>query len=55
MPNDNERRTIALSLVGALFYLLIFRDGAAGSFMNLMFVVVGYYFGNGHHGESSEG
>jgi hypothetical protein len=54
MPNDNERRAIALALVGALIYALIFKDGVTGSFMNLMFVVVGFYFGNGHHRATSE-
>lgn len=47
MPDGNERRIMAIVLVGALFRVVVFRDGATGSFMNLMFVVVGYYFGNG--------
>jgi len=47
MPDGNERKIMAVLLVGALFYVVLFKDGATGSFMNLMFVVVGYYFGNG--------
>jgi hypothetical protein len=47
MPDGSERKVIAITLIAALFYVLIFKDGATGSFMNLMFVVVGYYFGNG--------
>ncbi|HZK88611.1 MAG TPA: hypothetical protein VFC56_00540 [Stellaceae bacterium] len=54
MPDGNERKMIALTLVGALFYVLIFRDGATGSFMNLMFVVIGFYFGNGHNRPHNE-
>ena len=46
MPDGGERRIIAISLIAALFYVLIFKEGATGSFMNLMFVMVGYYFGN---------
>jgi hypothetical protein len=48
MPDSYERRIIAIALIGALFYVLIFKEGATGSFMNLMFVMVGYYFGNGN-------
>ncbi|MBV8778726.1 MAG: hypothetical protein JO032_08175 [Alphaproteobacteria bacterium] len=48
MPNGTERKIIAFGLVGALIYAVIFKDGVLGSFMNLMFLVVGYYFGNGH-------
>lgn len=55
MPDSYERRIIAIFLILALFYVLIFKDGATGSFMNLMFVVVGYYFGNGHRRSASEG
>ena len=55
MPNGGERKIIAMALVGALFYVLIFKDGAMGSFMNLMFVMVGYYFGNGKTPRNGEG
>jgi len=39
---------IALSLVGTLCYLLIFKekDGLLGSFMNILFVVIAFYFRN---------
>jgi hypothetical protein len=47
MPDNNERKFVAGALVGALFFVLATKDGAAGSFMNLMFIVVGYYFANG--------
>jgi hypothetical protein len=47
MPDGSERRIIAIALVGALYIVLIFNEGAAGSFMNLMFMVAGYYFRNG--------
>jgi hypothetical protein len=53
MENGTGRTIIALGLVGTLIYAVIFKDGVMGSFMNLMFVVVGYYFGNNHRPPTS--
>lgn len=55
MPNGSERKIVAITLIGTLVCVVIFKDGATGSFMNLMFVVVGYYFGNGKTPGNSEG
>ena len=50
MPN--ERIVIALSIIAVLFYLVAFKekDGLLGSFVNILFVMVGFYFGGNHRG-----
>lgn len=55
MPSGTERRIIVIGLVGAFVYAVIFKDGVIGSLVNLMFLVAGYYFGNGKVPRNGEG
>ena len=54
MRNVNERMVVALTVLAIRFYLIAFagKDGLLGSFMNILFVMVCFYFGNGNRTNS---